>query len=220
MTTLLHPSDKQKKGLLNGLALLAQIFWGPEPALCRDMVRGSFRSDLEALGPLLDSPGLEDLNRLQVYAQNRTSPEELCRELEEDYLRLFVTAREGIHHPPYQSLYETEEGRLMGRPALMMAKRLEALGVDHRSGTKEPPDHLAVEIEYLFLALEGGLKHGQEGLIALAREFAGEEMLPWVARLAQGLKSDKEAGDFYPAAAGLLVSVLEIVAGREKPPGN
>jgi len=213
MIDLLLLSEKQKEDLLNGLALLAQVFWGPEPELCRDMVQGGFREDLKALSPLLGPEGREAAARLAALTRGRTSPERLCLELEEDFLRLFVTAREGLKSPPYHSFYESEEGRLMGRPALMMAKRLEALGVDLRTRTKEPPDHLAVEIEYLFILLEGGLSQGRAELLAQARGFAAQEMLPWVARLAQGLESEESAGPFYPAAAGLLVSVLSLVAG-------
>ena len=52
----------------------------------------------------------------------------LCEALEQDYVRLFISDRNGITASLHQSNYDSEDGRLMGRPAKMMASRLKASG--------------------------------------------------------------------------------------------
>ena len=213
------PPDQSRvsrtEALLGGLALLAQLWWGPEPEFCQDLARGGFKADLEALGPWLDRPGQEAARGLLDWVRSRTG-EELGRILEADYLRLFINSREGLKAPLYHSPYESPDGGLMGRPQAMMRDRLEAAGIDLRSMTREPADHLAVECEYLFFLLEAGLNHGREDLVAAGREFAAREMLPWVREFAGRLEEEREAAPFYPLAAALLAALLKALAQPEE----
>ena len=200
-----------EKALLTGLALAAQLFWGPEPELCRDMAQGEFGSDLKALAPYLDEPGRSAAGNMAAWAKGR-SGEELRQALEDEYFRLFVNAKEGLKAPLYHSHYETKDGALMGRPLAMMAERLEAAGIDLGEETGEPADHLAVEAEYLYFLLEAGLTRDREELLTEASLFAAREMLPWVREMARRLAQTEEEGSFYRASAAFLVSLLKALS--------
>ncbi len=204
--------DRAAKALLTGLALLAQVFWGPEEELCRDMARGGFGDDLTSLSPHLDRAGRLAAKQMAEIFRGRPE-EELCSLLEDYYLRLFVTSKEGLKAPLYHSHYDSPDGSLMGRPYQMMARRLEEMGTDPAGPTGEPADHLAVETEYLFLLLESGYIRQDDGLLAAGRDFAAQEMLPWVRELARRLEQEEEPGTFYPASARLLVSLLKALPG-------
>jgi TorA-specific chaperone len=95
----------------------------------------------------------------------------------------------------------------MGRPAAMMKERLTAAGLWLEGRSSEPPDHLAVELEYLYLLLESGFENSDQALIDGAREFAMQEMAPWV-RVWAGRLANETEDRFYPAAAKLVEAIL------------
>ena len=104
-----------------------------------------------------------------------------------------MSARGGITASLHQSSYESEGGRLMGRPARMMASRLKASGLALPGEGSVPADHLAVEVEYLTLLLEGALGKGNGDLLAAAQDFARTELGPWLLKLTQRLETETDA---------------------------
>lgn len=206
---------------LNGLALLAQCFWPPEPELIEDLLSGRAQADLDRLAGLIgpsggpEEPTGEEVDSIRGYVA--ATGEDLAVELEAAYIRLFGAARGGLIAPPYQSCYE-EAGLLMGRPAEMMAARLAEAGIDLSGRTAEPPDHLAVELEYLFLILEAAVVGGRPDDLAEAARFARTEMSPWLAEFTARLDGQAGAG-FYQAAARLALATVRFivsVSGEER----
>ncbi len=203
-------TTEQLSLLLNGLPLLSQAFWGPSEQWCREMIRAVETKELENLGELAC---LGDATHTMVsYIEKFSDSSHFYKILEADYVRLFVSARGGITASLHQSSYESEDGRLMGRPAKMMAERLKASGLALPGEGAVPADHLAVEIEYLTLLLEGAYREGDEGLLKAAQGFAATELKPWLIQLAERLETEKEH-PFYPAAAGLLLALVSLVGG-------
>ncbi len=213
MDTLSAASERERELLLESLVLLARIFWGPEPLLCADLC-GPARETLAELGPLLSPPGPAAARELGRSLADCGGPEELCSELEPAYVRLFVSDRDGVAAPLYHSCYQGE-GLLMGPPAQDMARRLEAAGLSLEGEAAEPPDHLAVELEYLVLLLEEGWSHGDATLLAEAGEFAGAFMLPWVEAFLARLAGERDAR-LYPLAAELLTAILARLGSRPR----
>lgn len=205
MTSLSAIGQNERDVLLDGLTLVARIFWGPEAILCQDLC-GPGQDTLSQLANLLSPPGPAAARDLSDFLNNYGDPAELCARLEPDYVRLFVSDQSGVTAPLYHSCYQGE-GLLMGPPAQEMTHRLEAAGLSLEDESAEPPDHLAVELEYLILLLEDGWSHDDPALLNEAGEFAGNFMLPWVegflARLAGEIDSR-----FYPLAAELSTSLL------------
>ncbi|MCF8033378.1 MAG: molecular chaperone TorD family protein [Desulfarculaceae bacterium] len=207
----LEQMEPGQEAVLDGLALLARLYWGPDPELCGDLAgpeTGELLGELAGLMP--DAAGT--MRSLGAYIEGFAAPEELCAELEPGYVELFVSRPGGVPAPLYHSCY-VGEGRVMGPPAGSMAARLEAEGLALEEKPGEPPDHLAVELEYLIYLLEeawGGRRgEGQ----AEAAEFAGRFMLPWVKEF---LARQEEAAPvaLYPLAAKLLIAILELLAAE------
>ena len=197
---------------LNGLALLSQIFWGPTVELCRDMVGPGFSEELSGLARVLDQTGRLAVSGLADFLAGYHDAEELQDGLETEYVSLFISDRSGIKAPLYASFYESDDGLLMGGAALRMKQRLEASGLSTENLEGHPPDHLSVELEYLFLLMEKALAEDNPDLAEEARSFAQQELKSWVFEFANRLDSDPER-PFFPTAARLALSLIELAAG-------
>lgn len=201
----------RRSAVLNGLALMSQLFWGPNPESCQEMLGDDFRSDLRDLAVMLDAESAEAVQAMLDYVGRFDDPDKLYQDLEPVYVSLFVNAPGGVKAPLYHSCYDSEEGLLMGRPAIMMRRRLEEAGLDGGGDLSEPPDHLAVELEYLTLYLDEAFLAADDGMLGQAMAFAAEEMLPWVGQFVQDVGRDNEHR-FYSAASLVLFSLLNIAA--------
>jgi len=148
-----------------------------------------------------------DFEQLQASVNDFGNPDSLCEHLEQAYVRLFVSHRGGIAAPLYQSCYEGENASLMGRAALEMKARMENRGLNVSASLHEPPDHLAIELEYLYFLLERGWREGNDDLLGEAARFAPTVMLPWLTRVSERL-ADETQCRFYPLMVSLLVHLL------------
>ena len=99
---------------------------------------------------------------------------------------------------------------MMGPPASMMKERLAADGLSMGSHINEPPDHLAVELEYLYFLLTKGWTENHTASIAKAVSFASNTMLPWVHKLQKRLKLPEES-TFYSLLISLIIAVLQYI---------
>ncbi len=209
MTNANGLGPEQRRLALEGLALLARIFWGPGPELCAELA-GPALGLLAGLARALGQPGGDEALRLAAWLEGQGPAEALCEATAPAFVRLFVNQRGGVAAPLYHSCYRGE-GLLMGEPAREMARRLATAGLDLGEKAGEPPDHLSVELELLGLMLDEAWRCGDAELLAEARDLAGGFMLPWVGRLADRL-ADEAACPLYPLAAGLAAALLARLA--------
>ena len=205
MTALSTIGENEREALLDGLTLMSRIFWGPDASLCQDLC-GPAEDILSQLSNLLSPPGPAAARDLTDILNSHEDQAALCAQLEPAYVRLFVSDQGGVAAPLYHSCYQGE-GLLMGPPAQEMALRLETAGLGLEEESAEPPDHLAVELEYLILLLEDGWSHDDPALLAEAGDFAGSFMLPWIEGFLARLAGET-GSRFYPLAAELLTALL------------
>jgi TorA-specific chaperone len=206
--------DPRQDAILDGLSLLARLYWGPDEELCADLAGPEVHELLSRLVPLL--PGAAPaLRSLASHLAGQASPGQLCGELNPAYVELFLTRPGGAPAPLYHSCY-VGEGRVMGPPAGSMARRLEAEGLVLEEKPGEPPDHLAVEIEYLIFLLEEGWAGRRPQGEAEAAELAAQFMLPWIREFA-ARQEDVSPSPVFPLAAKLLMAILQELA---EPPGE
>ena len=92
-----------------------------------------------------------------------------------------------------------------------MKQRFESKGLSMADDLNEPPDHLAIELEYLYFLLEKGWADKDNELVAEAASFAGESVLPWVVQFRNQLNNETKC-PFYPLSATLLVAILIFIA--------
>lgn len=210
-------TNAQKPALLKSLQKLCSIFWGPDLEKCQEILVEDYFLPFEIIDNVSGNDAQDTLEKFQESIRNFSDAETLFNYLEEAYVRLFVNARGGIATPLYQSCYSDfkragTKASLMGESAVLMKQRFESKDLSLADDLNEPPDHLAIELEYLYFLLEKGWADKENELIAEAAAFAGESMLPWISELRNQLQREFIC-PFYPLAVTLLVAILSFIAG-------
>lgn len=209
----------QQQALLEILKELSSIFWGPDLKKCTEMLQKPILSAFDKLASQPDAWNFGALTEIKSALKTFKSAGALFDHLEEAYVRLFLSDREGITAPLYESCYANiksgKKALLMGEPAINMKRRFESKGLSLSNQIHEPPDHISIELEYLYFLLAKGWSDGDEDLINEALTFASEIMLPWVSDFQARLAFEKKCR-FYPLMASILAAILEIIAGSNR----
>lgn len=197
------PISESKIFLLNAVELCAVVFRGPEAAVWEAM------SD-SGVPQLLDSvqryPGFPAAPVRELQAA-LAGCDRGFEDLETEFVRLFVVSPGGVPAPLYESCHGQGQPRTMGQSALDMRDRLAAAGLAIALDSNEPPDHLSIELEYLYHLLATGWSGGDPSLAAQGVEFAETVMLPWVRRFRDALaKADPHP--VFLAVADIAVAAL------------
>lgn len=211
MNNLLLPDERQTTAMLDAIRKLSDMFWGPDIKKCGELLSaGYWHSFIELEAVLkLDPPGV--VKKIKTDLENFTDANSLYNYLETAYVALFISHRDGIAAPLYESCYHGiepgDKGSLMGEPALRMSHRFESKGLSLDSIIHEPPDHLAIELEYLYFLLSKGREDQDAALIAEAGSFAAKTMLPWVSKLQKQIASHTPE-HFYFFLISILTAIL------------
>ncbi len=206
-------STSQQTFLLEGIGKMCRAFWGPDSDQCEEMLRtDAYLRPFKELVVNYAPPDV--LRQLRAAVGNFTAADALFYHLEEEYIRLFINARGGIAAPLYESCYVSENAILMGQPAMMMKKRLESEGLSLTSHSNDPPDHLSVELEYLYFLLSKGWSDADPVFIDKAVLYASE-ILPWINAFRQRIINERQS-PFYPLAASLLCDLLRLIEHSRK----
>lgn len=198
--------------LKNSIRLLADIYWGPTIEICKDMINGTYLSPFEQLNKLpdLDISGL--IKSLHQSIASYSSADQLFIELERVYIEMFINALEGIQTPLYHSCYlednASDKGLLMGDSAVEMLNRYEDAGLTISEDIKEPPDHISLELEYLYFLMSVTEAAEEESFQSEINEYISDFMLPWINIFLERIQSNKEKL-IYPQLTSILVAVLE-----------
>lgn len=206
-------NDEERALFLNALPLLSRAFWGPAGEWCAEILEAVRSGEMMAFGDIVGNQAAA--TALEDYLSGFQRPDDLCSALEPAYIRLFISDLGGVRAPLYHSFYESQKGRLMGRAAAMMSERLQNAGLSLPEGTSVPPDHLAVEAEYLILLLDDGIEQGERASLDAARAFAREEMQPWLSALIERLESET-ACPLYPSVARLLLAATTLASFQKE----
>lgn len=220
MPSLFTFDKKSQKALLDGVAALAVFFWGPDFESSREILQGSFLNPFEELEPRVEYDPPDLLPRLRDTINSFTDADAMFQYLEEAYVRLFINSRDGITAPLYASCYvddkaSGENAPLMGPPAVLMKNRLASKGLSLSETMHEPPDHLSIELEYLYFLLKKGWSENDPVIMSEAVFVAGEAMLPWVTSLRERIADEKQCR-FYPLTISVAASILAYL-GRQTP---
>ena len=157
MKSPVTPATDLQSSLLTGLRQICRLFWGPDTEQCREMVAGRFFQPFTAPDSRWEPGTLAVLETINRYLRTMPDATALCEALETTYVRLFISGKGGIRVPLYQSCHAFDGAPLMGPSAVRMQRRIEAVGLSLTGNAScEPPDHLAVELEYLYFLLERG----------------------------------------------------------------
>ncbi len=154
-------------------------------------------------------PGLE-AQALRVGEAFRASP---LDELLLDYARLFL-GPSGALAPPYGSVWLEGQEILMRDSTVAVSRLYEEGGFEIAEDFRELPDHIAVELEFLYLLLfreeeaKGQADAAQiERMAGLKRRFLDEHLGRWVGPFATAVRSAAETR-FYREVANLTERVV------------
>ena len=196
--------------LLDGLKIMGETFWGPSVEGCAEMVKEKYLDRLYSLTSVLKTGAGDGLHEIVSIIRSFPDGDSLYQHLEEGYVRLFISAKGGITAPLYESCYEFEGAQLMGRAAAKMKERFEVKGLSVADTIQEPPDHLSIELEYLYFLLDKGWGEKDDALVAAGSTFATEIMLQWVSKLHERLASETQCL-FYPLMVSRLEDILRTI---------
>ncbi len=214
MRPIMLLSKKQQSATLESLNILCDIFWGPDITKCSRLIKTDYFQQFEKLDAIWKHAPPGVLDNLRGFIGNFPDKASLFNFLEEVYIRIFINARTSIV-PLYQSCYDNSSTQqiepralLMGPSAVLMQQRFADKGLSLANNLNEPPDHLAIELEYLYFLLQEGWSKQDDVLISEAAAFNGDCMLPWVTVFHDRLALESDC-PFYTLVAALLVAYLK-----------
>ncbi len=119
-----------------------------------------------------------------------------------DHAGLFVGPFD-LLAPPYESVYVDDETRVMTEATERVQAEYHEAGVD--IDLNEPADHIAAELEFVFLlvateveALEAGKFEAAEQHLERQYEFLSEHLGRWVSEIAENIRENADT-EFYRA---------------------
>lgn len=190
--------------------LLAACYYEPEPAFAED---GLFE-DL-----LIAARQVDQTFVVHAQAMGKAFQSSEMQELLLDYTRLFLGPVD-ILAKPYGSVWLDREQILMKESTLDLLELYRNAGFEMDEEFQELPDHIAAELEYLYLlvfreneALRAGDVTSLEQTGELKRQFLKHHLGRWIVPFTAAVRSNAQT-DFYRHLASLTESVLKQEAAR------
>ena len=119
-----------------------------------------------------------------------------------DYSRLFVGPYQ-LLAPPYGSVYMDSGNTVMGSSTLDAANLYRDAGLDISGNFKQPPDHIAVELEFMYYLIFKELKAVEKSdmdvasdYMTLQKVFLQRHLGSWLPEFAERVEKEAETG-FY-----------------------
>jgi TorA maturation chaperone TorD len=135
-------------------------------------------------------------------------------ELTVEYARLFVGPF-GLKAPPYGSVYLDNDRTVMGPSTMETISFYEEEGLVRDKEFHELPDHIAVELEFMYYlsyrraeALQKGDSEVAEAYRLKQEQFRTRFLEKWVPSFCDHIKAETDNG-FYSALAGCLNGLVQ-----------
>ncbi len=133
--------------------------------------------------------------------ENREKNEEKFYEMiAVEYTRLFTTAIPQVPCPPYESMYR--EDVIMGDSTLSVIDSYNKAGLNVIEKFHDLPDHVAVELEFLYYLTENGFTTEHDS-------FMKYHFSKWVPKFCEDVKKNDRIG-FYEHAASILKNYFNV----------
>ena len=130
-----------------------------------------------------------------------------------EHAKLFVGPFE-LKAPPYGSIYLDQGRRVMGDSTLEVRKMFEEAGLSMDERFKELPDHISVELEFMYYLIHQeveALENSEMDRALTFKEtqetFLNRFLRPWVPLFCAKMKESTE-NEFYNALADCVLSFL------------
>ncbi len=142
------------------------------------------------------------------------------QELLVDYTRLFLGPTQALAQP-YESVWATGERTLMQNSTMALLELYEQGGFEIADDFRDLPDHIAAELEFLYLliyqendALRSDAAAALASAVSLRRRFIDEHLGRWITPFTAAMRAGAQS-EFYRQLAVLTEEVVrrEIAAG-------
>ncbi len=173
--------------------ILSLIFHRPDREFA-GYLRNGFVKDIRALD---SDAATEFYNFLKENTEK--SDEEFYNMLAVEYTRLFIAGVPGAACPPYESIYR--ENNVMGNSTMDVLDNYSRAGLKVMENFRDLPDHVAVELEFLYYLMD---KENTEAYEA----FIKEHISRWVPEFCGRVEKNDRTG-FYGHAAAVLRKFIE-----------
>lgn len=190
--------------------LLAACYYEPEPAFAAE---GLF-DNLLAATRLVDEAFVPHAQAMGE-AFRATEAQALLL----DYTRLFLGPMD-ILAKPYGSVWLDQEKTLMNDSTLALLELYKEAGFEMDEEFKELPDHVAAELEFLYLlifreneSLRAGDTTRREQASDLKKRFLNQHLGRWIGPFAAAMRGNAQTG-FYPQLADLTEGFVRQEATR------
>jgi TorA maturation chaperone TorD len=198
---------------------LAQALHYPDEGLTQALLSGSFVGELY---DALELVGLEHLRReveeIQHFISLFNSDEALRLELQKDYTRMFFASRPRLVHL-FESAYK--EGKLYQNSTFCVARLYHGFGFEFHTEFNLPPDHVAVEMDFVGYLISWEVKNLRDGNLNEAGRFAEtihnmleEHLGSFVDQFADRLEKSCKT-QFYKSVAKILEGYMSFLIGKE-----
>lgn len=191
--------------------LLAAAFCEPEPSFAEERLFESIVEAAHRVGP--------ELGALAAPLPAAFTAQSL-QDLLIDYTRLFL-GPEGALAQPYAAVWlaQGQGNALVQETTLAVEALYERAGFEVDDDVRELPDHIAIELEFLYMLLFGEAQALSQGdadkradRVTLRQEFIADHLGRWIgpytAALAKGAQTE-----FYRALAKLADRFIAVEAG-------
>jgi len=135
-------------------------------------------------------------------------------ELAVEYAKLFIGPDE-MTAPPYGSMYLDGERTVMGESTMEVIRMYQAEGLSRDSEFKDLPDHIAVELEFMYYLTFKGVKAQEQTDDKASSEFILKQNIflsrflrSWVPQFCDRIKAGTDNG-FYKALADCLYAFIK-----------
>lgn len=206
------PGDDQEIGTAraNLCRFLAACYYQPGPEFAEEKV---FDSMLDAATRI--HPELAARARRLGEAFSAEGPENLLV----DYTRLFLGPNKAIASP-YGAVWLSGENTLMQDSTMAVLDLYHEGGFDLDEQFRELPDHIAAELEFLYLLIyreDQARRFGEPGspasVAGLRKRFLNEHLGSWIAPFTAAVKAGARS-NFYRELAELTDHFVKMEMGR------
>jgi TorA maturation chaperone TorD len=136
-----------------------------------------------------------------------------------DYTRLFLGPSKAIASP-YGSVWISGENALMQDSTMAVLALYREGGFEVDDDFRELPDHIAAELEFLYLLIyrenqahQAGEPESAVSVVGLRKRFLNKHLGSWIAPFAAAVKAGARS-DFYRELAGLTDRFVKMEMGR------
>ncbi|MEW8004581.1 MAG: molecular chaperone TorD family protein [Candidatus Thiodiazotropha sp.] len=197
MADLQNDVERRHQAKADACRMLSACYYEPEEAFLDEDVFGQLERALSALDAECAA---------QAQTMGRCFRETGCEELRIDYTRLFLGPF-NIRSKPYGSVYLDRGNVVMGATTMAVLALYREGGFQVAEEFTEMPDHVAVELEFLYL-LNARLGDGhtesneRNRLAGLERSLLEEHLGKWIVPFTEAMKEGSRT-EFYQKLADL-----------------